>query len=452
MDHSSFNNESVGRLLLKFSIPAIVGMLINALYTVVDRFFIGKMAGVGAVALSGVGVAFPVTIVIMSFAMLVGLGAASRISIALGEDNEELASKILGNAFMLNIIFSILLTVVGLMFYKPILKAFGGTVETMGYAQEYIVIIISGIIFTNTAFSMNHCIRSQGFPKISMMTLLIGAITNIILDPIFIFGFGLGVQGAAIATILAQIVSATWTVYFLTSKKATLPLKLKNMKIDFKIAFHIFSIGMSPFAMQLATALIQTLFNKSLNTYAGPLGIGVFSSINSIIMLFFMPIFGINQGAQPIIGFFYGSKNYGKVRETYILASISATILCIMGFLACQLVPAALLGIFNKDKDFLELGVYGMKIFTAMLPIIGFQIVSSNFFQAIGKATTSMFLSVSRQIIILIPLILILPNFLGLKGVWMSTPISDLLSSVLTAFFIIKVFAQLRSLEAAQLQ
>lgn len=450
MDNSKFYNESVGRLLLRFSIPAIVGMLVNALYNIVDRFFIGKMPDVGAVALSGVGVSFPITIVIMSFAMLVGIGAASRISIALGEDDKERASKILGNAFVLNTIFSIILTVIGLVFYKPILTLFGATPETMGYAQEYVVIIITGIIFTNTAFSMNHCIRSQGFPKISMMTMLIGAITNIILDPIFIFGFGLGVKGAAIATVIAQIVSAAWTLYFLTSKKATLPLKVKNMKIDFKIAIHIFSIGMSPFAMQLASALVQTLFNKNLNTYAGALGIGVFSTINSLIMLFFMPIFGINQGSQPIIGFFYGAKDYAKVRRTYVLAAISATIFCSLGFLAFQFAPVAMLSIFNTDKDFLELGVYGIRLFTAVLPIVGFQIISSNFFQAIGKASTAMFLSLSRQVIMLIPLILILPGIYGLKGVWISTPIADLLASMLTVFFIIKVFRDLSKLEDIQ--
>lgn len=448
MDHSQFRNNSVWSLLLKFSIPAIVGMLVNALYTVVDRFFIGKMPDIGAVALSGVGAAFPVTIVIMSFAMLVGIGAGSRISIALGEGNEERAGVILGNAFMLNIIFSLILTVLGFIFYKPILVAFGATANTLQYAEEYIVIIIVGIIFTNTAFSMNNCIRGLGFPRIGMMTLLLGAITNIILDPIFIFGFGMGVKGAAIATVIAQVVSAIWTVYFLTGKKVNIPLKLKHMKLDFSIIINIFSIGMSPFAMQLAAALIQILFNNNLNTYAGELGIGVFSSINSIIMLFFMPIFGINQGAQPIIGYFYGAKDYAKVRQTYILAAISATVLATAGFLACMFAPAALLGIFNKDKEFLEIGVYGIRIFTVMLPIVGFQIVSANFFQAIGEASTAMLLSLSRQVIMLIPLIIILPKLYGLQGVWISTPIADVLSSMLTALFIIKMFRKLSKMES----
>ena len=443
MDHSQFRDNSVWRLLLKFSIPAIVGMLVNALYTVVDRFFIGKIPDIGAVALSGIGAAFPITIVIMSFGMLVGIGSGSRISIALGEGNEEKAGHILGNAFMLNIIFSLILTVLGLIFYKPILMAFGATANTIQYAEEYIVIIIGGIIFSNTAFAMNNCIRGLGFPKIGMMTLLLGAITNIVLDPIFIFTFGLGVKGAAIATVISQVVSAAWAVYFLTGKRINIPLKLKNMKLDFSIVINIFSIGISPFAMQLAAALVQILFNNSLNTYAGELGIGVFSSINSIIMLFFMPIFGINQGSQPIIGYFYGAKDYAKVRKTYILAMLSATVLAIAGFLACQIVPAALLGIFNNDPEFLEIGISGMRIFTAALPIVGFQIVSSNLFQAIGEASTAMLLSLSRQVIMLIPLIIILPKLFGLQGVWVSTPIADVLAFLLTLFFIIKIFKKL---------
>ncbi|NLI89100.1 MAG: MATE family efflux transporter [Epulopiscium sp.] len=447
MDHSQFHESSVGKLLLKFSIPAIVGMVVNALYTVVDRFFIGKMPDVGALALSGVGAAFPIAVVIMSFGMLVGIGAGSRISIALGENNEERAAKILGNAFLMNIIFSIALSVLGLLFYKPILSAFGATASTMEYAQEYTVIILMGVVFTNTAFAMNNCIRGLGYPNMGMITLLLGAVTNIVLDPIFIFVLDMGVQGAAIATVISQIVSSIWAVYFLTSKKVNIPLRFENMKLDLQIILNIFAIGMSPFAMQLAAALVQILFNNNLNTYAGELGIGVFSSINSIIMLFFMPIFGINQGAQPIIGYYYGAKDYAKVRKTYILAAISATILASFGFLACQLAPATLLGIFNKEEDFLRLGVYGMRVFTAMLPVVGFQIVSSNLFQAIGEASTAMLLSLSRQVIMLIPLILILPKYYGLLGVWVSTPISDLLASVLTLIFIIRIFRKLSKIE-----
>lgn len=450
MNSSSFDNTSVGKLLLKFSVPAIVGLLVNALYNIVDRFFIGQMPDIGAMALSGVSVTFPISVIIMSFGMLVGVGAASRISIALGENNKEGASQIIGNSFVLNIIFSIILTVLGLIFYKPILVAFGATPEIIGYAGDYVVIIIGGIIFSNTAFAMNSCIRSQGFPTISMITLLIGAIINIILDPILIFGFNMGVQGAAWATVIAQIISAAWTLKFLLGKKTTIPLKLKNMKIDFKIALSIFSIGMSPFAMQLASAMVEVLFNRTLNIYAGPLGIGVFSTINSLILLFLMPVVGINQGSQPIVGYFFGSKNYAKLRETYWKSMLSATALCVIGFLAFQFAPGALLGIFNKNPDFLELGVYGMKILTFMIPILGFQIISSNLFQAIGRASIAMFLSLSRQVIVLVPLIYILPKLFDLQGVWIATPVSDFISTLITTFFIIKIFKEFKVAEEKQ--
>ena len=450
MDHAKFNDTSVAKLLVKFSIPAIVGLLVNALYNIVDRFFIGEMSDVGALALSGIGVTFPITIIIMSFGMLVGIGAASRISIALGEDSQDVASKILGNAFILNVIFSIILTVLGLIFYKPILRAFGADSSIIGYAQEYIVIIISGIIFSNTAFSMNHSIRSQGFPKISMMTLLIGAVINIILDPIFIFGLNMGVKGAGLATIMAQFVSAIWTVKFLLGKKATVPLRLKGLKLDFKIAIHIFSIGMAPFAMQIAAAMVGVLFNKNLNVYAGSLGIGVFSSINSLIILFLMPVIGVNQGSQPIVGYFYGAKNYKKVKETYWLSVIISTLMCIVGFLAGQFAPRALLSIFNTNPEFLELGTHGMKVLTFMLPLLGFQIISSNLFQATGKARIAMFLSLARQVIILLPLILVLPRFFGLEGIWMSTPISDFLSALVTAFFVVRILKEFKVEELKQ--
>ena len=451
MDNSQFENTSIRKLLIKFSVPAIVGLLVNALYNIVDRFFIGKLPEVGALALSGIGVTFPVTIIIMSFAMLVGTGAASRLSIALGQSNEKTASKIVGNAFTLNLIFSIILTILGLIFYKPLLRAFGANPAIIGYAQDYIIFIIAGIVFANTAFAMNSMIRAQGFAKISMITLLIGAAINIILDPILIFGFNMGVKGAGIATLIAQLVSAIWTLKFLMGDKVTIPLRFKRLKVDWSIAFSIFSIGMAPFAMQLASALVEVIFNKNLNLYAGELGIGVFTSINSLIILFLMPVIGINQGSQPIIGYFYGANDIKKVKETYWISVISATVLCGLGFAAGQFAPRAMLSIFNTNPEFLELGAHGMRILTFMLPVLGFQIISSNLFQAIGKASIAMFLSLSRQVIILIPLILLLPKLLGLDGVWMTTPISDGLATLVTTFFVIRVFKEFNAEEKKQI-
>lgn len=443
MKNAEFENESIGKLLIKFSVPAMVGLLVTALYNIVDRFFIGKMAGVGALALSGVSVTFSINLVIMAFAMLVGTGAAARISISLGEGDEKATSKILGNAFLLNVILSILLSIIGLLFYKPILVAFGATPEIMPYASDYIVIIISGIIFTNTAFAMNNIIRAQGFPMISMITLLLGAIINIILDPILIFGLNMGVRGAAVATIISQAISAAWTLYYVTGKKITIPLKMEDMKLDSYIIKSIFYIGMAPFAMQLAGAMVEVLFNRTFNIYTGAIGIGVFSTINSLVLLFLMPVIGINQGAQPLIGYFYGSKNVDRLKETYVKAVLAGTVFTVLGFAAFQFAPAFMLGVFNKNPEFLALGVPGMRILTAMLPILSFQIISSNFFQAIGEGAIAMFLSIARQVIVLVPLVYIMPRLFGVTGVWLAQPISDLISTLITAFFIIRMFRQI---------
>lgn len=445
MKNEEFENESIWKLLVKFSVPSMVGLLVTALYNIVDRFFIGKMEGVGAIALSGVSVTFSINLIIMAFAMLVGAGAASRISISLGEGDEKATSKILGNAFLLNTIISIILTTIGLLFYKPILIAFGATPEIMPYASDYIVIIISGIIFTNTAFSMNNVIRAQGFPMISMITLLLGAIVNIVLDPIFIFGLNMGVRGAAVATIISQAISAAWTIYFVTGKKITIPLRVEHMKLDSYIVKSIFYIGMAPFAMQLAGAMVEVLFNRTFNVYTGAIGIGVFSTINSLVMLFLMPVIGVNQGAQPLIGYFYGSKNFDRLKETYVKAVLGGTIFTVLGFATFQFAPAFMLGIFNKNPDFLALGIPGMRILTALLPILSFQIISSNFFQAIGEGAIAMFLSIARQALVLVPLVYIMPKLFGVTGVWLAQPISDLISTMITAFFIIRMFRKINA-------
>lgn len=443
MKNEEFENESIGKLLAKFSIPSIVGLLVTALYNIVDRFFIGKMSGVGAQALSGVSVTFSINLIIMAFAMLVGTGAAARISISLGEGDEKTTSRVLGNAFLLNTLLSLILTIIGLLFYKPILVAFGATSEIMPYASDYIVIILSGIIFTNTAFSMNNIIRAQGFPTVSMITLLLGAIINIILDPILIFSLNMGVQGAAWATIISQAISALWTLYYITGKQITIPLKMKDIKLDLYTIKSIFYIGMAPFAMQLAGAMVEVLFNRTFNIYTGSLGIGVFSTINSLVLLFLMPVIGINQGAQPLIGYFYGSKNFDRLKETYIKAVLAGTLFTVTGFLAFQFAPAFMLGIFNTNPEFLALGIPGMRILTAMLPILSFQIISSNFFQAIGEGSIATFLSIARQVIVLVPLIYILPKLFRVTGVWLAQPISDLISTLITAFFIVRMLRQI---------
>jgi putative MATE family efflux protein len=429
--------ENIGKLLMKFSIPAIVGMLVNALYNVVDRVFIGQIpGGIGKIALSGVTVTFPITTIILAFGMLVGIGTAALISIKLGQQKKEEAEHILGNAFTLIILISIMVTVVGLIFLEPMLLKFGASTATLPYAKQYITIILIGVIFQNIGFGLNNTIRSEGNPRIAMYTMLIGGILNTILDPIFIFVFHMGVTGAAIATVISQAVNTIWVLSYFFSGKSVLKIRYKNLKLNAKVVKNIFAIGLSPFSMQIAASVVAIISNRSLAKYGGDLAIGAMGVITSTSMLVLMPIFGINQGAQPIIGYNYGAKKFDRVKHALKLAILAATAITTTGFIIIQLFPRQLISIFNKDTELLSIGIHGIRIYLFVLPIIGFQIVSSSYFQAIGKAKVSIFLSLSRQVIILIPLLFTLPRFLGLDGVWMSGPSSDAIASVLTAIFL----------------
>ncbi len=431
--------ESIGKLLLRFSVPAIVGMLVNALYNMVDRIFIGHIPNVGSIAISGIAVGFPLSIINMAFAMLIGIGSSTMVSIKLGEKKKEEAEKILGNAIVLDVMISLIISIVGLAFLDSILKVFGASNVTLPYARNYMKYIIGGALLQNIGFGMNNIIRAEGSPKIAMITMIIGAIMNTILDPILIFGFNMGVRGAAIATIISQGISSVWVIYYFLSKRSILKFKKENLRLNIHTVKTIFSIGMSPFFMQLASSIVTTLYNTSLIKYGGDLAVGAMGIINSIIMLFFMPIFGINQGAQPIIGYNYGAKQYKRVKKALKLAIIAGVCIATFGFIIIQLFPKALISIFNKeDAELIAISVHGIRIDMIALPIIGFQIISSNYFQAIGKAKIAIVLSLSRQVIVLIPILLILPPILKLDGVWMAGPISDVLSATLTGVFLYK--------------
>lgn len=438
MDRSKqLGEEGIGKLLMKYSIPAIVGMLVNALYNVVDRIFIGQIpGGVGKIAISGLAVTFPISTIIMAFGMLVGIGTAALISIKLGQQRKEEAEHILGNAFTLIIITSIIVTAIGLIFLEPILLKIGADKDTLPYAKEYITIILIGVVFQNIGFGLNNTIRSEGNPRIAMYTMLIGGILNTILDPIFIYVFHMGVKGAAIATVISQAVNTIWVLAYFFGGKSVLKIRCKNLKLDTKVIKSIFAIGMSPFSMQIAASVVTIISNKSLVEYGSSLALGAMGVIMSIAMLVLMPVFGINQGCQPIIGYNYGAKKYDRVKYALKLAILAATTITTTGFIIIQLFPKQLISIFNKDPELIAIGVHGIRIYLFMLPIIGFQIVSSNYFQAIGKAKISIFLSLSRQVIILIPLLFTLPIFFDLNGVWMSAPSSDAIASILTAIFL----------------
>lgn len=439
--------ESVGKLLFKFSIPSVIGMLVNVMYSIVDRIFVGR--GVGSLPLSGVAVTFPISNIIMAFSMLGGVGASAVISIKLGQHKKEEAEKVLGNAFILLIIFSIFITVFGLIFLEPLLRLFGASNETMPYAKQFASIILMGVIFQSVSMGLNNIIRAQGDPKTSMLTMLIGSLLNFIANPTFIFVLHLGVRGSALSTIVSQAVSTAWTLsYFIKGKKSFLKLKKQNLKLQLSVIKEIIAIGMSPFAMQLAASLVTVTYNKGLEKYGGDIAIGAMALVNSIAMVILMPIFGINQGAQPIIGYNYGAKSYKRVKEALKYAIIAATCITTAGFVLIELYSAQIIQVFNDtDKSLVNMGSTGLRIFLVMLPIVGVAIVCTNYFQAVAKAKLSMILSLLRQVIVLLPLITILPKYFQLKGVWMAQPIADVISTIVTVIFIIMEMRRIGKIE-----
>jgi len=434
--------EKISKLLISFSLPAITGMVVNALYNVVDRIFIGN--GVGALALAGVTVAFPLMLVMLAFAMLIGLGATSLISLKLGEQKKGEAELILGNGVVLLTAISLVITVIGLLFLDLLLKLFGTSEAVIPYAREYTRIILWGTIFQSLSFGMNGFIRAEGNPKTAMLTMLIGAVLNVILNPLFIFVFHWGIAGSAYATVLSQLVSMLWMFYYFQGGKSLLKLQIQNFKLDFALTGNILAMGFAPFAMQMAASLVSLTINQSLSLYGGDLALSAMGIIISIATLILMPIFGINQGVQPIIGFNYGAQKFDRVKEALKLAILTATAIVCLGFVVIQLFSLQLMILFNQDdRQLIQFGSYALRIFLIFLPVIGFQIVGSSYFQAVGKPKQAIFLGLVRQLLILIPAILILPKFFGLDGVLMASPTADLVSCLLTIACLLKEFAQL---------
>lgn len=443
---TQLEREKISHLLLKFAIPAIVGMLVNALYNIVDKIFVGQ--AVEPLAIAGIAVGLPINIIMMAFGMLVGVGATSLISIRLGEKQIEEAELILGNAMVLAVTIYFIISILGLIFLEEILRLFGASNTVMPYAKDYMSIILLGGVFQGIAFTMNNFIRADGNPKIAMGTMLIGAILNIILDYIFILKFDKGIKGAAIATVISQIVSAIWVLRYFFSGKSMLKVRSKNFKLRLSIVKNIIAIGSAPFAMQIASSVLNVIMLNSLGEHGGDLAISAISAINSISMLILMPVFGINQGAQPIIGYNYGAKNFDRVKQTLKYAILAATTVVTSGFIISRIFGPQLIGLFGKNNpEFIQIGTEGLHIFLLMFPVVGFQIVSSNYFQAIGKPRQAMFLSLSRQVLLLIPLILVLPGFFGLKGIWMAAPISDIGSSILAGVFLIREINGLNNMD-----
>ena len=433
--------EKVGKLLLKFSIPAVIGMLVNGLYNIVDRIFVGR--GVGSLALSGIAISFPITLAIMAFGMLIGIGATSVISIRLGQQKTEEAERIVGNAFILLLGISLTITLLGYLFMHPILVGLGASPDVLPYAKQYISVLLGGAVFQSIGFGMNNFIRAEGNPKIAMYTMILGAVLNTILNPIFIFGMHLGVAGSALATVISQFVTAVWVLYYFLGNRALLKLRLQNFKLEWILVKDILAIGISPFSMQIVGSFVIVFLNKSLASYGGDLPIAAMGIITSIAMLIFMPIFGIGQGAQPILGYNYGARQYDRVKQTLKLSVFAATSVMILGFLMVEFFPVPIMNLFSTDPELIRVGANGMRIYLMMLPLIGFQVTAVGYFQATGKPRKSLFLSLARQLIFLAPMIWILPKFLGLTGIWLAAPVSDLASAALTAVWLYNDLKQL---------
>ena len=433
--------EKIGKLIWKYSLPAIVGTVVMALYNIVDRIFIGQ--GVGPLAISGLALTFPFMILLMAFGMLIGAGSAARISITLGENNREKAEKILANAFTLTLIISGTVVILSYIFMSDLLRLFGGTEKTIRYAEDFMRIIIPGGIFSALSFGFNNIMRASGYPKKAMYTMIICAVLNAVLDPVFIFWFHWGIQGAAVATNISYIVGTVWVLSHFMKKDSNLRFKRKNFRLQKDIVLSIISIGLSPFSMQLAASFVIILVNATLIHYGGDLAIGAFGIINSINTLIVMVIIGLNQGTQPIIGYNFGAKLYDRMFRTLKYAVIIATGLTTIGFITGTFMPAVMASMFTRDLELQAIATKALRISVIMFPIIGIQIVVTNFFQSIGKARISIFLSLTRQFLFLVPCLLILPPIYGLTGAWSAMPVSDGFStiiSMITIFYYIRKF------------
>lgn len=450
--HESMGQEKITKLLLQFSLPAIIGMLVNALYNVVDRIYIGNIQEIGPLAIAGVGIVFPVMVFSFAFSILIGLGGATNISLALGQKKKSEAESYLGNSVILGVIVGTLIMALTLYFMPYYIMKLGASNATAPYAEQYLRIVALGFPFATVGYVTNAAVRSDGNPKVSMITLLLGAVINIVLDPIFIFYFNMGVRGAATATIISQVISALWTILYFKSKYSGIKLLLKNMNLELHKIKNIFSIGAGPFILQLGSSTVNLVANNILRDYGGDIAVGSMTIVNSIVTFVLMPIFGINQGLQPILGYNYGAKLYLRVKEALTKAIIGAMTISTIGFLCIQFLSKYFIYIFTSDQALINSASFGLKIFTLMLPFVGFQIISSVYFQATGKPKTTMFLSLCRQVLFLIPSILIFSKLWGVTGVWIAVPFSDTLSVIVTYIMVHREIKNLKKLENIKIQ
>ena len=447
---TELGEKPVNQLILQYAVPGIIAMTASSLYNMVDSIYIGHIAEVGSLAISGLAVTFPLMNISTAFGTLVGVGAATMISVLLGQKNYEVANKVLSNEVTLNIITGFVFTLVTLLWMDPILRFFGATEATLPYARQYMTVIAIGNAVTHLYFGLNSVIRSSGNPTTAMGLTLFTVTSNALLDPLFIFGFKMGIQGAAVATVLCQLMALCYTMWFFLDQKKFLhlPRSRKIFRIDWRIAKDSLAIGMGPFLMNLASCIVVLFINQQLVKWGGDLALGAYGIVNRISFLFVMIIMGFNQGMQPIAGYNYGARQFGRVREVYVKTAGWATLVCLFGFFISEVLPGPTVSIFTPDPVLHDMAAKGLRMMNLAFPIIGFQMVTTNLFQCLGMVNKSIFLSLSRQLLFLLPCIYILPPLLESEtGVWYSFPISDTIAAVVTAFFALGLIRKLGRLK-----
>lgn len=441
-NNAFLGTEPVGRLLLRLSLPTVAAQLINMLYNIVDRIYIGHMPGSGNLALTGVGVCMPIIMFVSAFAALIGAGGAPRASIFMGQGDQDGAEKTLGGCFSLQTLVSLLMTALLLLFAEPMLMAFGASENTIGYAVAYMRIYALGTAFVQLTLSMNAYITAQGFAKTGMLTVLIGALLNIVLDPLFIFGLNMGVRGAALATIISQGVSCIWVVSFLCSKKSTIRIKRENLRIRRKVVLPCIALGAAPFIMQASESVISVCFNSTLLRYGGDVAVGAMTILTSVMQFAMLPLQGLAQGAQPITSFNYGARNVARVKQTFRLLLTVSLIYSVSLWAVIQLYPQAFAALFASDATLLAFAARALRIYCGALFIFGIQTACQMTFVAIGYAKSSIIVAVMRKFVLLLPLIYIMPLFVTDKtmGVYMAEPVADMLAVLFTSMLFLSQF------------
>lgn len=435
-------SEPIGRLLTQYAIPAIIAMTASSLYNMADSIFIGH--GVGALAISGLALTFPLMNLAAAFGSLVGVGASTLVSVKLGQKDYDGANHILGNVLVLNVLLGVGFTLVFWLLLDPILYFFGASEQTIGYARDYMRIILLGNVITHMYLGLNSVLRSSGFPKMAMYATLSSVIINCILNPLFIFVFNWGIQGSAWATVISQAISLTGQLIHFSKPTQLLHFRKGIYRLRAEIVQAILSIGLSPFLMNLCSCMIVILINRGLKEHGGDMAIGAYGIVNRIAFLFVMIIMGFNQGMQPIAGYNFGARLYHRVTEVTRLTMRWAVGVASVGFLLCQLTPEVIIGLFTTDQELIDIASKGLHIVFAVYPIVGFQMVATNFFMSIGMSRKAIFLSLTRQLIFLIPCLIILPPLMGQIGVWISIPIADVMAASVTAFMLIRQFKKFK--------